>query len=379
MKIQGKSPYRIFLVSNMYPSRKNPEFGAFVKGFAIGVDNFGFRVVEKAIIKNKGKSFWHKVFLYLKFSVDVIFTGVSKSYDLVYVHFINHTAIPVILLNILRKKILIINAHGGDIFPRSLVGKLIHKFSAVLVKQADLFVVPSQYLANEVHKYYFIDKKRVFISPSGGVNIELFKPTIAESQKSNIYTIGYISRIDFGKGWDLLLWALKELKIKYKKKDFRAIIVGGGVSINEAKKLSLDLDVEDRVTWLGSRSHEELPNIINKFDVFVFPSKLREGLGLVGLEAMACKVPVIGSRIGGISGFIRDGYNGYTFNPGDYLDLSRKIIQFDALSDDSKESMKRGAWNTAQRYDQRKVISDLCNEMKFVIERKSEPIFKTIM
>lgn len=51
-------------------------------------------------------------------------------------------------------------------------------------------------------------------------------------------------------------------------------------------------------------------------DLFVFPTQLEESLGLVGLEAMACGVPVIGSCIGGLTDYIEEGTNGFFSSRG---------------------------------------------------------------
>ena len=59
----------------------------------------------------------------------------------------------------------------------------------------------------------------------------------------------------------------------------------------------------------------------------MFPSKRNESLGLVGVEALACGVPVIGSNIGGIPGFIEEGKNGFLFDPDNEHSLVEKVIK----------------------------------------------------
>ena len=94
------------------------------------------------------------------------------------------------------------------------------------------------------------------------------------------------------------------------------------------------------------------------FDVFVFPT-YGESLGLVGLEAMSCGVPVIASNIGGPKGYIVSGENGLLFKPKDANDLSLKIKEYFTFNAEFKSKMIASAINTAYQYDSRKVKSDI--------------------
>jgi glycosyltransferase involved in cell wall biosynthesis len=93
-------------------------------------------------------------------------------------------------------------------------------------------------------------------------------------------------------------------------------------------------------------SYEDIPKYMAASDVFVLPS-ISEGLGIVLLEAMACGVPVIGSKIGGISDIIFDGYNGLLVEPKDIQSLANAIMR--VLSDNTlKIALSRGALTTTK-------------------------------
>lgn len=77
---------------------------------------------------------------------------------------------------------------------------------------------------------------------------------------------------------------------------------------------------------------------------------MEESLGLVGLEAMACEVPVIGSYIGGLKDYIKDKENGFFFTPGNAEELSNKIELYLSLSSSEKQKMTEAAKRKAQRY-----------------------------
>ena len=85
------------------------------------------------------------------------------------------------------------------------------------------------------------------------------------------------------------------------------------------KQLAVDLQVQDRITWLGIRN--DIKNILPAFDVYVHPSR-EEGLGVVLLEAAVAGLPLVGSRVGGIPEVVEDGKNGYLFEYGDFRQLA---------------------------------------------------------
>jgi teichuronic acid biosynthesis glycosyltransferase TuaC len=82
------------------------------------------------------------------------------------------------------------------------------------------------------------------------------------------------------------------------------------------------------VFLLGARPHEEIPLWMNACDVLCLPS-LSEGLPNVALEAMACGLPVVASRVGGVPEVVRDGVNGFLVppsNPGALADALRRAL-----------------------------------------------------
>jgi glycosyltransferase involved in cell wall biosynthesis len=83
----------------------------------------------------------------------------------------------------------------------------------------------------------------------------------------------------------------------------------------------------------------------------VFPTVRKgESLGLVGLEAMACGAPVIGSQIGGLKDYIIDGKNGLFFEPKNVDELASQLQAFINLPEDVKQQMSQQALQTANRY-----------------------------
>ena len=101
-------------------------------------------------------------------------------------------------------------------------------------------------------------------------------------------------------------------------------IVGGGLFgddtyLNEMKSLTQQLGLQGIVHFVGQIDHGDIPCVLDSLKMLVVPSVIREGLGMVIVEAMARNVPVIASNIGGIPELLGEGGDcaGILVNPGD--------------------------------------------------------------
>jgi len=134
-----------------------------------------------------------------------------------------------------------------------------------------------------------------------GVDTSLFKPQKAETGKKT--RLLYIGRLVVEKGLMELCDATQDLT-----SDFSLSFVGDGPLRQAIQKKHPFVEV------LGSKPHDELPDVINRHDVLVLPS-YSEGLPNVVLEAMACGKPVIATDVGGVGEMITDGKEGVLIKP----------------------------------------------------------------
>ena len=340
---------RLFLVSNMYPSDKFPNFGIFVKNFEESfIDNGGF-IAEKVVIKTIYNNSFEKFISYIIYYLKIIFKGLFSDYDIIYVHYASHNSVPIYILSKFRKMRLVLNFHGDDLIPRSRLTKIFHLFIKKILLKTDLVVLPSLYFKNVFSNKFEFNTDKIFVSPSAGVNTDYFNQNDKIFDIKNI-TIGFVSRIDKGKGWRNFIRLVQDLQY-VEKLNVTGVIVGDG-----SERKMLEEELLNKVTRINlilytKLNHFDLANVYKSFDLFIFPSELPESLGLVGIEAMASGVPCIGSAVGGITSYLKDGLNGYLFNPSDYNHLLSKTKKYFDLTDELKMEMRKNCIETASKFD----------------------------
>lgn len=355
---------KILLISNMYPSAKDKTYGTFVKMFKEGVErNANDIIFDCCFIRGRSNSCVAKVYKYIVFYSAIIYKVLFTKYDFVYNHQITHTAPVLRFCRCLRKFKLVMNIHGGDVVTIDKRSEKLLNVAIPLLVNSKLIVVPSEYFKGIVlNRIPGISSNQLFVSASGGINKSVF--TYKNTHRALTGTIVYVSRIDTGKGWDVLIDAVSELKSSGKIIEKRILFVGYGAQTELLKKRIQELDLLEYCNYLGPKTHQELNELYNEADVMIFPTMLNESLGLVGLEAMACGCPVIGSNIGCLSEYIKDETTGFLFESGNSQELATKIMDFYNLSEDQRSTMRVQAIKMAWKYDSDEISQRLVNKLK---------------
>jgi L-malate glycosyltransferase len=131
------------------------------------------------------------------------------------------------------------------------------------------------------------------------------------------------------------------------------LMVGDGPDRGPAEYLARDLKVDRHVSFLGKQNHVE--RLIPLAHVLLMPSEM-ESFGLVSLEAMACGVVPVATRVGGVPELITHGEDGFLEQPGDIAGQSARVVEL--LADDQLHyrMAKTGRWNAAERFCTDKII-----------------------
>lgn len=341
---------KVTVISNMFPSETSPNYGIFVQNFIDNLSTQSDFIVNKIVITGKGQGLVSKIIKYFNFFSRVIVALSKDDVDLYYVHYANHSLLPFLLMPKRIKKC-IVNFHGGDLFPENFYARLISKLTKQIVCKCKGVVVPSMYFKQEVSEKIGVDKNLIFVSPSGGINNNVFfHEERIQFEMPSVVRIGYLGRLDKGKGFELIIPLAK--MIQKSNISFAFSIIGGGSLMQQYIEKVNSLGLGDYFKFHGMQSHSKIPELLKELDVFIFPSYRRgESLGLVGLEAMACGIPVIGSDSGGISSYINDGINGFLFRPKSVEDLFDKFICFVNLNQEERNEMVLKAIQKAKEYE----------------------------
>ena len=226
---------------------------------------------------------------------------------------------------------------GGDVYdPSKLLSP--HRWGILrgivkrVIDSANFVIAESTDIKINAEKYYCPNKK-IGIIPIPYEEIEFTrvgKTTIGlEENKKYIIAIGRIVR---RKGFDTLIKAFSLLK----DKSIELILIGEGPEKKKLIKLSQDLEISDRIHFLGYVPSEEIKmQYLSNSDLFVL-SSVHEGFGIVLQEAMQVGLPIVSTNNGGQIDFIKKNKNGLLVDVGDYLGMSEKIQNI--LSDETKIS-----------------------------------------
>jgi len=136
--------------------------------------------------------------------------------------------------------------------------------------------------------------------------------------------IGIVGRLTRQKGQTILLDALTEVVNKFQA--MMLFIVGDGPDKAELQEKANRLRLDKYIRWFGAFPQEEVFRLYAAMDVLVMPS-LYEGFGLTAGEAMAAGLPVVGTRVDGLSEIIEDRVTGYLLPVGDSHELAKALIQ----------------------------------------------------
>ena len=185
----------------------------------------------------------------------------------------------------------------------------------LIYNNAETCIVASSAIKEYCQK---IGVRKIEIIPNG-IDLNRFKDLNREKSREKLglndeFVVMTVARLEKVKGIRYLIRAIDIQNTKYKIPNTKYIIIGDGSERENLQKLTRELNLEDKVKFLGQIPNEQIPEYLVAADCFVLPS-LKEGFGIVILEAMAASIPVIGTKVGGILDIIEDCKNGILVEP----------------------------------------------------------------
>jgi L-malate glycosyltransferase len=291
-------------------------------------------------------------------ALSVAIQNVVEQHDLDLLH--AHYAVPHATSAWIAKEMLgragfriVTTLHGTDI---TLVGQdpSFRSLTQFSIAKSDGLTAVSEYLRRETHAHFDIPLDAIHVIPNF-VDLERYRRDGYPCHRSKLAGPGekiltHISNFRSVKRVDDVVRVFARVN---RHIPARLLLVGDGPDRVKAHDTADAEGVLDRVLFLGKQA--SVAELLACTDLFLLPSE-NEAFGLVALEAMACGVPVVATRTGGIPEVVEDGVSGYLAPIGDVAAMADAAL--DLLGDDERwKRFSDAARQGAQLFSAEHVVS----------------------
>jgi len=228
-------------------------------------------------------------------------------------------------------------------FGKELFKRLAWTYFRFYYNRCHRLIAPSEALKKVLRQHRI--RKPIVVIPTG-IDLSFYKPI--EQQKAR-RRLGIkdervflcLGRLGFEKNLDVVLRAFQDV-------DARLIIAGRGPARKKLEEMGKGLGLRKKVSFAGYVRGELKPLYYSAADALISAST-SETQAIVASEAMACGCPVIGADSLAIPEIVRDGKNGYLFEPGDSEGLSDLLSSFTPSKEMRLNALKSGRRFSAER------------------------------
>jgi glycogen(starch) synthase len=217
------------------------------------------------------------------------------------------------------------------------------------IRHADALTTPSHNMARVIAAECGVPLQRITVVPNA-LDTEEFRPAWGKHNPGNEIVILYVGRLERGKGVQVLAEAIP--RVLRAVPQARFVFVGddrpipdGCSQIAALREHFAALGLDSRVELRGHVPQAELLAAYAQADICVVPSLIYESFSYTCAQAMACGLPVVASRIGGIPETVEDGVTGILVEPGDVQGLAQAIVW---LAQDRELRRRMGAAGRAK-------------------------------
>lgn len=255
----------------------------------------------------------------------------SKKYDVFWGVMVSFGTLAAYICNLTLGKqrvpiVLTLQEGDSELHLKNRWAGLIDWWWRYTIPRADTVTAISSYLAKRAKEYGYQGKVKIV---PNGVDIERFGRDVPDEtrrelkeklgkEKHERYIIT-TSRLVEKNAVDDIIRALVDLP-----EHVSLLVLGEGEERRSLERLAKELDVRDRVQFLGLVPHIEIPNYLAVSDVFVRPSR-SEGMGNSFIEAMAAGLPIVATEVGGIVDFLKDRKTGIACEVNNPESIARAV------------------------------------------------------
>ena len=252
--------------------------------------------------------------------------AMNESLDLLHVHYAIPHSVSAFLARAMiqsRRLPFVTTLHGTDV---TLVGAdrsylPITRFS---IEQSDAVTAISTYL-REVTVSEFQVTREIEIIPNF-VNCDVFQPALGSTRRGEFAKTGekVLIHLSNFRPVKRLLDVIEIFEMVRAKIPAKLLLIGDGPDRTTAEWAVREKGLGRDVVFMGKQN--QVQNLLNVADVMLLPSDL-ESFGLAALEGMACGVPAVCSRVGGIPEVINNGVEGFLVPARDVKTMAARALQ----------------------------------------------------
>ena len=246
--------------------------------------------------------------------------GACRRSDLVHCHWTVSGLVACLAMRLYSRPV-ILSVRGSDV--HLVTGRALGWLNRRICRCMDVVIAVSEDIAAKLERAG-VDRKKIRVVYNG-VGSE-FSPRDRQMARRELglpesrFIVIFVGLLVPVKGVEFLLEALPLLN----DSNVYCVLVGDGVSQSELEAKARDLGIAEQVQFVGRRAASEVPLWISSADVLALPS-LSEGRPNVVLEAQACAIPVVATRVGGTPELVRDGQTGLLVEPGSAASMARGL------------------------------------------------------
>lgn len=249
---------------------------------------------------------------------------------------------------------------ANNIYERSVFARI---FAERLLHNADGVTACSQYVLDDAKKRFDFEsplEKVVF----NGVDLSESKLKSSDEPMKKRFILG-IGRLVTNKGFDFLLRAFSRLAEV--RDDVDLVLAGDGVARADLESLSKELNITERVHFVGRKDRAEVAALFAQCMFFVLPSPV-EPFGIVCLEAMRAGKPTIATNTGGPPEFIQEEVNGMLVPPKDEQALFEAMARL-CTDDRLRSNLGKKAAELVKSFDWQKITDQYIELYNSILKR----------
>lgn len=263
-----------------------------------------------------------------KFNPDIVHAHYASSYGL--------------MGRLAQPKKLFISIWGSDVFEFPKKSRMNKRLFQWILKGADRLFSTSRVMAKEIGNY---STKEVTVIPFG-IDPNRFKKKVVK-KPSEIFTVGTIKSLEEVYGIDRLIRSFALFYASFPQSECR--IYGKGSKESELKRLVEDLQLQGIVKFMGYIDHDRVPEVLSEMDVFCVLSR-SESFGVAVIEASACEIPVIATKVGGLPEVVVDQKTGFLVDQNE-IEIAEKLQLLASNPSLREELGENGRSFVRQNYD----------------------------